>query len=53
MRVKFTTSLNEDVLKEMKIEAVMNNTDVSKIIESLWKHHKDNSSKTEENKATK
>jgi hypothetical protein len=52
-RVKFTTNLNEEILKDMKIEAVINNTDVSKIIEKLWEIHKDIIFKTEESKAIK
>lgn len=35
MRKKFTTSLDEEVIKQLKLQAVMGNTDVSKIIEKL------------------
>ena len=35
MRVKFTTTLDENVVKELKIQAIRENTDASKIIESL------------------
>jgi len=35
MRVKFTTTLDSDILKELKIQAVKEGTDVSKILEKL------------------
>ena len=35
MRKKFTTSLNEDVIMQLKIQAAKENTDASKIIEKL------------------
>ena len=35
MRKKFTTSLDEEVIKQLKIQAVKENTDASKIIEKL------------------
>ena len=35
MRKKFTTSLDEEVIKQVKLQAVMENTDASKIIEKL------------------
>jgi len=35
MRKKFTTSLDENVIKQLKIQAVTENTDASKIIEKL------------------
>ena len=35
MRKKFTTNLNEEVIKQIKLKAIMENTDVSKIIERL------------------
>lgn len=35
MRKKFTTSLDEEVIKQLKLQAVMENTNASKIIERL------------------
>jgi hypothetical protein len=35
MRKKFTTNLDEEVIKQLKIQAVKENTDASKIIEKL------------------
>lgn len=35
MRVKFTTTLDSEILKELKIQAVKEGTDVSKILEKL------------------
>ena len=35
MRVKFTTTLDSEILKELKIQAVQEGTDVSKILENL------------------
>lgn len=35
MRKKFTTTLDEQLLKELKMKAIQENTDVSKIIEKL------------------
>jgi len=35
MRKKFTTSLDEEVIKQLKLQAVMEDTDASKIIEKL------------------
>ena len=35
MRKKFTTSLDENIIKELKIKAIEENTDASKIIEKL------------------
>jgi len=35
MRKKFTTSLDDEVIKKIKLQAVMENTDASKIIEKL------------------
>lgn len=37
MRKKFTTTLDEDVIKKLKIKAVENNTTVSKLIEKMVK----------------
>jgi hypothetical protein len=34
-RKKFTTNLDEEVIKKIKVKAVEENTDVSKIIEKL------------------
>ena len=34
-RKKFTTNLDEDVIKQIKLQAIQENTDVSKIIEKL------------------
>ena len=34
-RKKFTTNLDEDVIKNLKIQAAMESTDASKIIEKL------------------
>ena len=35
MRVKFTTTLDSEILKELKIQAIQEGTDVSKILEKL------------------
>lgn len=35
MRVKFTTTLDSEILKDLKIQAVKEGTDVSKILEKL------------------
>ena len=35
MRKKFTTSLDEKIIKQLKLQAIMENTDASKIIEKL------------------
>jgi len=35
MRVKFTTTLNSELLEKIKIKAVKEKTDVSKILEKL------------------
>jgi len=35
MRKKFTTNLDEKVIKDIKIQSIKENTDVSKIIERL------------------
>lgn len=35
MRVKFTTTLDEEIVQELKIRAIKEKTDVSKIIEKL------------------
>lgn len=34
-RKKFTTNLDEEIIKQIKLQAVRENTDVSKIIEKL------------------
>ena len=36
MRKKFTTTLDEDLIKAMKIKAIEENTDISIIIEKLF-----------------
>ena len=35
MRKKFTTNLDEEVIRQIKIQAAIESTDVSKIIEGL------------------
>ncbi len=35
MRTKFTTTLDNELIKDLKIQAIRENTDVSKIIEKL------------------
>ena len=35
-RVKFTTNLNEDLLKQIKVYAIQNNVNVNDIIEQLF-----------------
>lgn len=35
MRTKFTTTLDSDLIKELKIRAIHEGTDVSKILERL------------------
>lgn len=39
MRVKFTTTLDVELLREIKLDAVKKNTDVSKILEELIKEY--------------
>lgn len=39
MRKKFTTSLDEQVIKELKLQAVKEETDASKILEKLIKEY--------------
>lgn len=39
MRVKFTTTLDVELLREIKLVAVKKNTDVSKILEELIKEY--------------
>lgn len=41
MRVKFTTTLDVELLREIKLVAVKKNTDVSKILEELIKEYLD------------
>jgi metal-responsive CopG/Arc/MetJ family transcriptional regulator len=38
-RKKFTTSLDEEVIKQLKLQAVKENTNASKIIERLVKEY--------------
>ena len=38
-RKKFTTSLDEEVIKQLKLQAAKENTDASKIIEKLVKEY--------------
>ena len=35
MRKKFTTTLDEEIIKKIKFQAVKENTDVSKLLEKL------------------
>ena len=35
-RVKFTTNLNEELLKQIKVYAIQNNVNVNDIIEQLF-----------------
>jgi predicted transcriptional regulator len=35
MRTKFTTTLDSDLIKKLKIKAIQDDTDVSKILEKL------------------
>ena len=35
MRKKFTTTLDEEIIRKIKIQAVKENTDVSKLLEKL------------------
>ena len=39
MRKKFTTTLDEEIIKKIKIQAVKENTDVSKLLEKLIKNY--------------
>ena len=39
MRVKFTTTLDSEILQGFKIQAVKEGTDVSKILEKLMTEH--------------
>lgn len=39
MRVKFTTTLDVELLREIKLVAVKESTDVSKILEKLIKEY--------------
>ena len=39
MRGKFTTNLDKQVIKDIKIQAIKESTDVSKIIEKLLKEY--------------
>ena len=43
MRKKFTTTLDEEIIKKVKIQAVKENTDVSKLLEKfIEKYLKEN-----------
>lgn len=39
MKVKFTTNINEELLKEIKILAINKGLNVNEIIESLFKEY--------------
>ena len=39
MRKKFTTTLAEELIKKIKIQAVKENTDVSKLLEKLIENY--------------
>lgn len=39
MRVKFTTTLDEEVVQALKIQAIKEKTDASKIIEKLLQEY--------------
>ena len=41
MRTKFTTTLDDDLIKELKIRAIQEGTDVSKILEVLIREYLD------------
>ena len=39
LRKKFTTTLDEEIIKKIKIQAVKENTDVSKLLEKLIENY--------------
>ena len=39
LRKKFTTTLDEEIIKKIKIQAVKENTDVSKLLERLIENY--------------
>ena len=39
MRKKFTTTLDENIIASIKIQAIKENTDVSKLLEKLIKEY--------------
>ena len=39
MRKKFTTTLDEEIIKKIKFQAVKENTDVSKLLEKLIENY--------------
>ena len=39
MRKKFTTTLDDEIIKKIKIQAVKENTDVSKLLEKLIENY--------------
>jgi len=39
MRKKFTTTLDEELIKSIKIKAIEENTDVSKLLEKMIKDY--------------
>ena len=39
MRKKFTTTLDEEIIKKIKIQAVKENTDVYKLLEKLIENY--------------
>ena len=39
MRKKFTTTLDEEIIKKIKVQAIKENTDVSKLLERLIENY--------------
>lgn len=39
MRKKFTTTLDEEIIKKIKVQAIKENTDVSKLLEKLIENY--------------
>ena len=39
LRKKFTTTVDEEIIKKIKIQAVKENTDVSKLLEKLIENY--------------
>ena len=39
LRKKFTTTLDEEIIKKVKIQAIKENTDVSKLLEKLIENY--------------
>lgn len=42
MRKKFTTTIDENILKEIKIQAIKEGIDVSKLIEKIFEEYTKN-----------